>query len=432
MFLGRFDPSAIDPRLLFNRQEDLDWLVEAISDYLRDPDPSARGALSFCIVGEKGVGKTILTRAALLRLRQDFSDRAIFVEADCRYFHRAKDVIDVLARSVVLQLDEFRRLEPKRVPDELMATAQTLAAITRFEEAELKVVREHLEQFKAALNLKGEHSLLNQLKLDFQIEIERSSSTSREFSGKVRFDEMRLCRALGALFEDIRRSGIDVVVYIDNMDELSHHYRTEAEREKARHDTDALLLLRDARVVFIVNMRTYYLGILPREMTNRRILRRLAEDELHGILRKRLESLKPEIKKAADTPNAKKLLARLAKAAPTPLAFLIWFKVLFEAGALSEEKLEAGVTSFLETYYATLPASVMRSVIKAFQPPEIAIDREALLGACGKNEAALRQVVDRQGVLPKDFWDPSTYYTLDPELQIAHPGALSMDPGAKS
>jgi len=427
MFLGRFDPSSIDPRVLINRQADLDWLVGAVSDYMRDQDPRARGALSFCLVGEKGVGKTILTKAAILKLRHEFSDQAIFVQADCRLFHTAKDVIHAIAADVVAQLAEFRIHEPKKVSDALMASAQALAQITRLPDSELKVVRQYLEQFKAALNLKGEQALLKQLKLDFDISIAQSSSTSQEFSGKVRFDEVTLCKSLAALFDDIRRSGIDVVLYVDNMDELSHFYRTEAEREKARHDTHALLLLRYAPVVFIVNMRTYYAGILPREMTNRRILRRLREDEHQAILEKRLEPLRPEVKKIVADPRVKKVIENLAKAAPTPLAFLVWFKVLFEAEALLEEKLQDGVTNFLETFYSALPASVVRDVIAAFPGPQIALERDALLAACGKNEAALRQIIDIQGVLPKDFWDPATYYTLDPELHLIHPGVLGAD-----
>jgi Cdc6-like AAA superfamily ATPase len=103
-FLRRFDPSAIDPLYLVDRQDDLDWLAGAVSDYLRDPDPKAHGHLSFCILGEKGVGKTIFTRAGLRQARVQFSDRAIFVEADCRRFRTAKSVIDAIAKDVVAAL----------------------------------------------------------------------------------------------------------------------------------------------------------------------------------------------------------------------------------------------------------------------------------------------------------------------------------------
>lgn len=418
MFLQRFDPASIDPLLLFNRQSDFDWLVDAISDYLSDPDPRARRALSFCIFGEKGVGKTILTRAALWRTRQKFSDRAIFVEADCRQFHSTRDVINVIAAGVVKQLDEFRRHEPKSVSNELLATAQVLAAITRFENAQLKVIHQHLAQFKVATSLKGEQSLLSAIKLDFQISLELTTSTSQQLSGEVRFDEINLCKALIALFEDIRRNDIDVVLYIDNMDEISHQYRTDAERKKAEHETQTLLLLRNAPIVFVVNMRTYYSGILPREMTNRRILNRLSAKDLQRILDKRLEPTREEIKKAVQSAESQKVLTHLAGVAFTPLAYLTWFKSLFEAGMLSMEQLDEGITQYLEVYYGTLPANIWRDVARAFPDPKQPVNRETLLAACGGNEVTLRQVIERQGVLPKNFWDPQTYYTLDPELAL--------------
>jgi hypothetical protein len=239
----------------------------------------------------------------------------------------------------------------------------------------------------------------------------------------VRFDERRLCNALASLFEDVRGSGIDVVLSIDNMDELSHHFGTAEELQKVWRDSEVLLELCDAPVVFLVIMRTYYSGILPREIANRRVLGRLPESDLIAILAKRLVSERPEVKRAVEEPILKKALAGVARRAPTPLAFLMWFKALFEENALSEETLGVGVTRFLETYYSTIPVEVLRRVVEAFAQPDSVISREALLKACGGNEAELKQIVDRQGVLPKDFWDPATYYALDPELYIVHPRA---------
>jgi Cdc6-like AAA superfamily ATPase len=420
MFLRRFDPSTIDPLFLVNRKDDLDWLVGAIADYLRDPSPTARRSLAFCIVGEKGVGKTILTRAALRQVRQDYSDRAIFVEADCRYFHSAMAVIDALAKSVVEGLDDLRSTGTP-VSNELMCTAQVLAALTRFGTPQkLSVVSQHLVQFKAAASLKGEQALLKALRLDFQVSVDVSSSTSQQLSGEVTFDEMRLCKALVALCEDIREADIDVVLYIDNMDELAHHYQTPEDRAKVKRDTNTLLLLRDAPIVFAVTMRTYYSGILPRELTNRRKLGRLAPGELLAILERRLEPERAEVKRAVDDSAVKATLAQLAKVAPTPLAFLMWFKAFFEAGALAEDKLDQGVESFLETSYSTVPVEVWRRIVAAFPKPESAIGRAALLAACGGNEAELSQIVDLQGVLPKDFWSSEEHLTLDPLFHIAH------------
>jgi hypothetical protein len=420
MFLRRFDPFAIDPLFLVNREADFDWLFGTLSTYLTDPDPSARGRLSFCILGEKGVGKTILTRAALHRARQAYSDRALFLEVDCRLHRSAKQVIDAIAKVAVTALYEMKATGTA-ISNELLATAQVLATITRFEDAELRVIHQHLEQFKAAVNLKGEQALLKALTLSFQISLERSSSTTKELTGKVRFDEPRLCDALSSLFQDIRASGLDVVLYIDNMDELSHHYSTTEELQKARRDTEVLLALRAAPIIFVVNMRTYYSGILPREIANRRVLRNLPVADLLSLLEKRLGGEVPAVKQKIEETTAKTAIRRLASTAPTPLAFLNWFKAMFEEDALSVEAHAEGSARFVDTYYSTVPEAVWKVIADAFATPETYISRDALLGACGGNEALLRQAVDRQGVLPKDFWDPATYYTLDPELYLVHP-----------
>ena len=188
-----------------------------------------------------------------------------------------------------------------------------------------------------------------------------------------------------------------------------------------------LLALRDAPIIFVLNMRTYYSGILPREIANRRVLRRLPVAELLSMLEKRLGGETPEVKQKVEDATVKEAVRRLASTAPTPLAFLSWFKAMFEENALSVEAHADGCTRFLDTYYSTVPEAVWKVIADAFAAPDTYISREALLGACGGNEALLGQAVDRQGVLPKDFWDPTTCYTLDPELYLVHPRVTSTD-----
>jgi hypothetical protein len=420
MFLRSYDASEIDPLFLVNRQAELDWLYGTLSTYLTNPNPSARGRLAFCILGEKGVGKTILTRAALRLARTKYSDRALFLEVDCRFHGSARQVIDALAGAVVTALYDMKATGTA-VPNELLTTAQVLAAVTRFDDAEQRDIHQHIEQFKAAVNLKGDQALLKALNLSFQLSVERAGSTTKDLTGKVRFDEPRLCGALSSLFRDIRASGLDVVLYLDNMDELSHHYSTDDDREKVRRDTEVLLSLRAAPIILVLNMRTYYSGILPREIANRRTLRNLAIPELLLVLDKRLAGELPALKQKVEEATTKEATRRLATMAPTPLAFLTWFKTMFEEDALSVEGHAEGATRFLETFYSTTPEAVWKSIADAFATPDSAITREALLSACAGNEALFRQAVDRQGVLPKDFWDPTTYYTLDPELYLVHP-----------
>ncbi len=430
MFLSHFDPASIDPKYLVNRKEEFDWLVSGISDYMseqarlreqrrlrREQTHPQRGSLSFCVSGARGIGKTILTRAALFRARQLFSDQAIFVEADCRAFHSAREILKELAHGVVDQLISFSEHEPTSVPLELIATARALATLTTFENAQLKTIHQHLINFKSAANLKGARSFLNVLSADFQISLQTSSESAQQLAGEITFDTTRLCKALIALLADIREHEIDIVVYIDNMDEISHRYRTDTDRQTAERETQTILLLNGAPIVLIVNMRDYYQSILPPQMRNRRILQRLSESDLHLILQNRLDRVHETIKSAFQTPTTKSFVFKLARIAPTPLAFLMWIKVFAEADALSESKIEQGINSLLTHYYGTLPASVWKKLAMTFSDDQATMDGETLLHVCG-NEAVRQQVLLHPGVLPMNFWNPTTFYTLDPELQI--------------
>lgn len=426
LFLKRFDPALVDPLLLVDRQDDADWLVDGLSTYLGDPEP--HGAVSFCITGEKGVGKTILTRAALRRLRARFSDHTVFVDVDCRRLRSGREVFDAVAQAVVDGLSDLKEATAP-ISEELLATARVLATITRFDDVELKVIHEHLEQYKVALGLRGDRSLLRSLGYNFGISLERSVKTARDLTGRIRLEEHRLCRSLCALFQDIRDANLDVVLYLDNLDELRHSYRSADERDRVWLDTEAILGLREANIALVLNMRSYYSGILPREVSNRRVLRGLPHDELLAIVKCRLEQERAEIKTAMAEPACQAMLRELAEVAPTPLAFLTWLKFLFEEGMLTPEGIAPGLSRYLQAYYSNLPESTLRKVAKAFEEPDQPIARAALLDACDGNEALLAQLQDRQAVLPVDFWNPIEF-TLDPELSFLHPKRTPVGTGS--
>ena len=105
----------------------------------------------------------------------------------------------------------------------------------------------------------------------------------------------------------------------------------------------------------------------------------------------------------------------------TPLAFLFWVHHLCEWDFLTPAKLDEGLDQYLWQRFATVPLAVVRAVVPVFSPnPNTPTDRAKVLEACGGNEAVLKQLQDRQVILPVDFWHP-TQFTLDPELWFLHP-----------
>jgi hypothetical protein len=417
MFLRHFDPSAVNPLLLVNRKQDFDWIVERLSTYLKDPGP--HDGLGFCVTGEKGSGKTILTRAAIRKLRESFSDRTVFLDVNCRELRSAKAVFAAIALATVESLNDLRKASA-RVPNELFASAQILVTITGFDDTELKVVHEHIQQFKVAMGLQGKRALLEALNVSFGISLERSEKTAKELIGKVRFDEHRVCKVVCALFRDIREAGFDIVLYLDNLDELRHTYRTPEERERVRLDVEALLLVREAPIGLVVNVRTYFSGILPREITNRRVLRRMSDADLLQTVVQRVDGELSEVKARFGEAPFKAEAQKLSRIAPTPLALLQWFKFLFEEELIAPGQMKDGLDQYLEINYTSLRRDTLRKVVEAFDEPTSPLPRATLLAACGNNEAVLNQLQDRQAILPVDFWNPLEF-TLDPELSFLHP-----------
>jgi hypothetical protein len=417
MFLQKFDPASVDPLLLVNRKKDLDWLGDRLDAYLRSPPPHA--GINFVVIGDKGCGKTILTRAAVRRAREKFSDRVAFVDVNCRDLRTAKAAFGHVARQVVDALFGFRALGFE-VKNELIASAQILVAITRFDTGvELKVVHEHIEQFKEAVGLEGKRSFLKSIGASYSISIERSKRTVESMTGKITFDVPGLADAVAALFEDIRDQGFDVVVYLDNLDELRHEYRTLEEREGVRADVLGLLSMRKAPVVLLVNVRTYFSSILGREFPHRRALGRMSNDELLEAAYLRLGGEPPEVQAALADPGHRDAALKLAGISPAPLNFLTWFHRLADSDDLEVSRLKPGLEDFLITDYANVPASTLRAVAAAFPDPTTPISRELLVSACG-SESVLGQLEQAQIVLPLDFWNPIAF-TLDPYLAFLHP-----------
>lgn len=54
MYLWRFKASAVDPRLLVNRQHERARLLEAISDYLKNPDRGLFAVAFVLCLGREG------------------------------------------------------------------------------------------------------------------------------------------------------------------------------------------------------------------------------------------------------------------------------------------------------------------------------------------------------------------------------------------
>lgn len=420
MFFQNFGHYETKPSLFINREPDQRWLRENIEATLRKRDEIVGRAI--CVHGPKGSGKTAFARKVLSDLRTQRADRSIFLEVDCRRKASARAVFNAVAQDLV---EELLRLQSARVPvrEALVSAARVLLALTRFSGGvELKVAHEHVTQFKLTGGAEAGTPMKLQvpLKLNalFGISLERSDKEVKTLTGTVTFDEAGLCEALKELLRDVRRADLDVVLFLDNIDELHHDYKDETTRALVWRQAEWALELGSAPVVTLACMRSYYTGVA--RAWEMRALKPLPDHYRLGMIERRLKEEPKDLQKRCEAPAVKAMMNHVARATTTPLATLQWFKNYAEEEAYERAAQRAVVKDFVRGSYANVPFDVIEKLVREFDDPEQEVDRDLILAACGNNATVFAALQDREVILPNDFWSPLRF-TLDPTLHILHP-----------
>lgn len=409
-----FDPNAVAHDLFVDREEERRWFLQAIEGYLRLKDDRLGRAV--CITGEKGVGKSILVGSVFHDIRERHSGDTLVVEVDCRNRRSAREVLVRVAQGVD---EELRSLKAslQAVPEALIAAVGAIEEIARMTEVELKTAHERLSRFKSVVGLKGRRRLLGNIEAEGGVSFERSDTEIRSLTGKVSFDDARVVGLLCDLFDAIREQGYNVVLHLDNLDELRHEFLTDADRETVRRDIQRLLDLKQAPIALVLSMRLYFCGIVPREVSNRRILKRLGAAHLVEALERRLAREAPAVRAEVGEEPARLAIRSLADRATTALAFMTWFDYVARWEVLDPARLAPALDRFAESTYSVISLPVLRRLASVFTSPDEWVPKERVLEACQGNNAVFEQLFNRQAVLPRDFWHP-TEFTLDPELHF--------------
>jgi hypothetical protein len=408
--LTNLSPARVDPAELVNRDGDAKWLHNGLTAWLSAKDPRLGGA--FCVLGEKGIGKSILTRRVIDELCQIHTATTLFLIVDCRLLRTQRDVYREAATQLVEEL-----VARQTVPKPLVAEAQILDTLTRFDEVSLRHVHEHLTQYKAGLDLGGSASLLKLLEAKLGISLTRSRKTIESLEGSITFDGPRLYELFVQLLDDIHRhTDLRVVLYLDNIEELNHEaLRKDATREAVRADVEALLHLSEAPLALVLNMRTYYSSVLTRRISKRRALGPLPAAEQLEIFTRRITREDPRDQaRVRDSEAVTTAISQLSELARTPLAFLSWAEFVLEEGLYGEADMAKALLGRLVTHYSTV-ARFIPKVAALFESAEMTVDADAVRVACGQSDSVYRQLIDHQVLLPDNYWEPSAFY-LDPEL----------------
>lgn len=412
-FLTYFDSASTDPIDHVDREADVEDLRQSLYAFLRAPNKSKGRAVA--ILGERGIGKSMLARKVIDELREQHAATTLFLVIDCRNFRNQRKVYQAIAAQAVDQLG-FRA----DVDQAMLATARLLEAIASMDTVKQSALYERITVFKQAVKLTGNRSLLKHLGVTYDINIERSVKNLDRLEGSVHFEGARLREAVVAFFEDLRaHQGYDAIVVLDNLDELDHEaIAEEQDREALLAEIDSLLGLALAPIGLVLTVRTYFASGLTRAIGDgNRVLHRLDDADHVAIVEKRLAREPTENRALFDDPNCGACIERLAARAPTPLALLKWFNYLARNELHASADIDQNLRGLARDQFATVKLEVLERVITAFEDPDSPIFEDVLLAACGNNRSIFKLLLRYQIVLPVDFWHP-TEFTLSPDLHF--------------
>ncbi|MEM9458139.1 MAG: hypothetical protein AAGF11_28450 [Myxococcota bacterium] len=412
----QFQPRDVDPALFVDRSRQLRWLEGLVTHYLYNR--TVDKGLVVAVLGAKGVGKSILSRKALGALRDKFGRYVAFVTIDCRRKLSQRKVLREIADSLHQELARMKTSGASEVTPELVDTAAVVKTIASYTHVKLSTLHENLAVFKNASNLKVGGKLLDFLRAEFNIAVSRDKQERQALEGEVLLDDTTLRESLIQLLRDVRIQDpkLDVIIYLDNIDELDHDACNDAsKREQIRLETIGLLDLCRAPVGFVLNMRSYYASSLLRDVDNTYTLESLPPEHMAQMLQVRLAGEREEIREVLASDQWSATLEELSRMAPTPLVFLRWLKYLAEWDEVGRGPIATRLEGYNNHHVANVSPEQLRVVARIFDPPARTVQRAELLVACDGREAMLSQLIHAQVVLPRDFWEPNEF-TLDPEL----------------
>lgn len=420
-FLTFFEPTGIDPRDHVDREADLAWLRGSLDSYLKAPDKSQGRCVA--VLGERGIGKSILVRKVIDDLREIHTATTLFLQVDCRHCRTQRKVYQAIAMAAVDQLAGRGGVEDAA----LVATARLLEAIASMDTVKQTTLYERITAFKAALKLGGKKSLLELLGKSYEINLHRSLTAGETLEGTIHFDGLRLRDAVIAFFHDLRdhqsdpSKRFDVIVVLDNLEELDHEaIAEERHREVLLAEIDALLGLSLAPIGLVLTVRTYFAAGLMRAIHAPRVLDRMSAADHVELLRVRLARESAATRELFGNTDSSANIERLATMAPTPLALLRWFNFLSQNEQHADADIVGNLRGLARAHYATVPMRVLESVVAAFGGDDAPIHEDQLLAACANQRPIFKQLLRYQIVLPVDFWNP-VEFTLSPELHFLRP-----------
>ncbi len=406
-----FQPDNYTDLALFaDREAVVDDLASTLESFLA---PGAPGEGRVLVRGHRGVGKSILTRAALQKVVDTLGPLTVTVDA-ARTAHGPDAFLRRLAA-------DLAREAITNVTDKTLVASGEL--LKRFSESTKISVRETQQWTRSLqLGLSTKYRFLDKVQFEFGLTRTQGRSRTVEESYERIVDDDFLRELIQEFLSDCRTTGQYVVLFFDNLDQVGYG-EIEEDVKRVTNLARHLFSLKDA--VIVANLRSEFVSADLRKLYSHEItVEGMKPEELMLVAEARIKSTTEAVRKALEAARFMELARQLTTWSENAWGFLNWLTFFdyetIDFAPNDTETLRQKLMRFAERRYAGLRATELERLGGIFRNDPsrfltaIELDTHGITGE-------LRERAVRYGALVPDWLLSPDRYMLAPGLHFLSP-----------
>lgn len=394
--------------LFAGRREILADLVVRLSSFL---EPGAPSEARILVRGQRGIGKSMLSRKAIDEIRATHGPLTVTVDG-ARTGHGPEAFLRQLAKDLGTETLE-NATEPA-----LQQSAELLLRFSSTTEVTVKQVREWTQSLKVGIDLK--HRFLD--KIGFEFALQRAAGATRKLEETHRraVDTDLLRDLIQTLVLDCYQAEQTVVLFLDNLDQVGY-----AEiGEDVRRVTDlARYLLGMEGCVVIANLRSEFVSADLRKLYSLPVeVEGFTPAQLMELFEQRVQVRGEGTREKLEAAGMVAIAQRLAEWTDNAWGFLTWLAFLdyqridFDPG--DGDRLRAALKRYADQSYVGVRMDETEKLARPYAMHESSgfLTKEEL-SAHGIADELLERAT-RYGVLVPDWLLSPDRYQLSPTLRF--------------
>jgi hypothetical protein len=423
-------PLSTEPRLLVNREAELDDLVRRLEEHREAKIRESHILIS----GARGVGKSIFTLEAMRRFERAHPEQAVCIRVDGRGL-RYRTFLNHLARYLV---DAVRPRAEKRRRTDLLLWLDQLSLFAN----NSQITRGQSDTIMRRYGAEGQVGADLFVKLQSKLLWDETRSLGTTVQSTLTVSDDLLHAAIVETLERLVQEDSPwlVVIFFDDLDQAIF---SDQEAESASLFRQVINL---RPCVSLVHFRTEALvENVRREALEKIDLPPLGAEVLVDLVRRRLEAAPETVQQQFPAGTDWSPVRKLASVTGNPLVFLTWVHGLLRsqewpppANWTTREQITRLV--FTVDPLNGVEQDLVQRLVEIVDRcdggrPSVSVTREDLLRGCsiadpsppkrGLSEQEVESLIKFQVLLPRHRFQPALGYRIAPVLDLLRPSVLT-------